>query len=126
MEEMPRAAELQKVTHRDPQALLAEQAFAMATIDGARALHMEDQVGSLEPGKKADLVLLNLNTPDGVPLYNVYSQIVYSLKARDVETVVIGGRMIMENRRILTIDEAEVLHKAREYGDRVRKSLDLH
>ena len=126
MEEMPRAAELQKVTHRDPQALLAEQAFAMATIDGARALHMEDQVGSLEPGKKADLVLLNLTTPDGVPLYNVYSQIVYSLKARDVETVVIGGRMIMENRRILTIDEAEVLHKAREYGDRVRKSLDLH
>jgi 5-methylthioadenosine/S-adenosylhomocysteine deaminase len=125
MEEMPLAAALQKVTHNNPQALLAEQAFAMATIDGARALHMENQIGSLEPGKKADLVLLNLNTPDGVPLYNVYSQIVYSLRARDVETVVIGGRMVMENRRVLTIDEAEVLRKAREYSARVRKSLDL-
>jgi len=123
MEEMDLAAKLQKVTRIDPRALGAEQALEMATIDGARALHMESEIGSLEPGKKADLIVLGLDAPNAVPLYHVYSQIVYALKASDVETVVIAGRTVMANRRVLTLNEAEVVAKAREYGAKVKRSL---
>jgi 5-methylthioadenosine/S-adenosylhomocysteine deaminase len=67
-----RVAKLQKVWHRDPSALSAEAALDMATIGGARALHMESEIGSLEPGKKADLIVLALDSPNGVPLYDIY------------------------------------------------------
>ncbi|MBI3671118.1 MAG: amidohydrolase [Acidobacteria bacterium] len=123
MEEMDLAAKLQKVTRMDPRALGAEQALEMATIGGAKALHMEEEIGSLETGKKADLVLLGISAPHAVPMYQVYSQIVYALKASDVETVVIAGRTVMENRRVLTLNEAEVVARAREYGARVKQSL---
>ena len=123
MEEMDLAAKLQKIARMDPQALRAEQALEMATIGGARALHMESEIGSLEPGKKADLIILGLDAPHTVPLYQVYSQIVYALKASDVETVVIGGRLVMENRGVLTIAEYEVIAKAREYAAKVKRSL---
>ncbi len=123
MEEMDLAAKLQKVTRMDPRALGAEQAVEMATIGGARALHLEAEIGSLEPGKKADLIILGLSAPHAVPLYQVYSQIVYALKASDVETVIIAGRTVMENRRVLTLAEPEVIAKAREYGAKVKRSL---
>ena len=80
MEEMDLAAKLQKVTTGDPTALPAEQAFAMATIMGAQALRMGEQIGSLETGKRADIISIRLDAPNAVPLYNVYSQLVYSLK----------------------------------------------
>lgn len=123
MEEMDLAAKLQKVTRMDPRALSARQALEMATIGGARALHMEKEIGSLEAGKKADLILLRTDAPHAVPMYDVYSQVVYALKASDVETVVIAGRVVLENRRVLTLNEAEVLAKAKEYGEKVRRSL---
>ncbi len=123
MEEMDLAAKLQKITRMDPRALLAEQALEMATIGSARALHLEAEIGSLEPGKKADLILLATGAPHAVPSYGVYSQIVYSLKASDVQTVVIAGRIVMENRRVLTLDQAAIIAKAREFGDRVKRSL---
>jgi 5-methylthioadenosine/S-adenosylhomocysteine deaminase len=69
------------------------------------------------------LILLGLYAPHAVPLYQVYSQIVYALKASDVETVIIGGRTVMENHRVLTLVEAEVVVKAREYGAKVKRSL---
>jgi len=123
MEEMDLAAKLQKISRMDPQALKAQQAVEMATIGGARALHMESEIGSLEAGKKADLIVLGLSAPHAVPLYNVYSQIVYALKASDVETVVIAGRTVVQNRRVLTVNQPEVLAKAREYGAKVKQSL---
>jgi 5-methylthioadenosine/S-adenosylhomocysteine deaminase len=123
MEEMDLAAKLQKVTRMDPRALGAEQALALATIDGARALHLESEIGSLEPGKKADLIVLGLDAPHAVPLYQVYSQTVYALKASDVETVVIAGRVVMAHGRVLTLNEAEVIARAREYGEKVKRSL---
>jgi len=126
MEEMDLAAKLQKITRTDPRALTAEQALEMATIGGAMALHMEAEIGSLEEGKKADLIILGMGAPHAVPLYHVYSQIVYSLKASDVETVIIAGRMVMQNRRVLTLDEARVVAKAREYGAQVKRSLAAH
>ena len=123
MEEMDLAAKLVKVTRMDPRALSAEQAVEMATIGGARALHWEREIGSLEAGKKADLILLLTDAPHAVPLYGVYSQIVYALKASDVETVVIGGRVVMRDHRLLTLNEAQVLADARRLAEKVKASL---
>ena len=123
MEEMDLAAKLQKVTRMDPRALGAKDALEMATIEGARALHLEREIGSLEPGKKADFIILGLDAPHAVPMFDVYAQIVYALKASDVETVVIGGKLVMRDRRVLTLSEASIIAKAREYGRQVERSL---
>jgi 5-methylthioadenosine/S-adenosylhomocysteine deaminase len=118
-EEMDIAAKLQKISRMDPRALPAKQALEMATIGGARALHLEKQIGSLEQGKKADLILVDTNGPHATPMYNVYSQLVYAMKGCDVKTVVIAGKPVMENRQMLTLDEEEIIGKAREYGKKV-------
>src|SRR5260370_23970711 len=91
MEEMDVAAKLQKISKMDPRALGAEAVVEMATIEGAKAVHMEKEIGSLEPGKKADLILINLNEPNAVPMYDIYSQLAYSLKASGAEPVITGG-----------------------------------
>jgi 5-methylthioadenosine/S-adenosylhomocysteine deaminase len=123
MEEMDLAAKLQKTDRVDPRALGARGALEMATIEGARALHMEKEIGSLEPGKKADFVILNLDVPNAVPMYNVYSQIVYALKASEVETVVVGGKVLLKDGKLLTVDEAQAMAKAKEYAKKVKASL---
>jgi len=123
MEEMDLAAKLQKMYRVDPRALGAKGALEMATIEGARALHMEKEIGSLEAGKKADFVVLNLNVPNAVPMFDAYSQIVYALKASEVEMVVIGGKTVMKDGKVLTVDEAAAMAKAREYGKKVEASL---
>ena len=125
MEEIDLAAKLAKITKMDPLALNAKAVVEMATIDGARALHMEKEIGSLEAGKKADLMMISLNEPNAVPMYDIYAQIAYSLKASDVETVVIGGRVVMRERKLLTVDEPRVLEKAREYRKSVSASLGM-
>jgi len=123
MEEMDLAAKLQKISRVDPRALGAKGAFEMATIEGARALHMENEIGSLETGKKADFVVLNLDVPNAVPMYDVYSQIVYALKASEVETVVVGGKLLLKDGKLLSVDEAKAMAKAKEYGKKVEASL---
>jgi len=123
MEEMDLAAKLQKITKMDPRALGAEAVVKMATIEGARALHMEKEIGSLEAGKKADLILIGLDAPNAVPLYNVYAQLAYSLKGCDVETVIIGGRLVLREKKLLTVDEPAVIAKAREYKTKIEASL---
>jgi len=123
MEEMDLAAKLQKVTKMDPQALGAKAVVEMATIEGARALHMETEIGSLEPGKKADFILIGLDAPNAVPMYDVYAQLAYALKGSDVETVIIGGRVVMRDKKLLTVDEAAVIAKAREFKNKIEASL---
>jgi 5-methylthioadenosine/S-adenosylhomocysteine deaminase len=125
MEEIDLAAKLAKITKMNPLALNAQAVVEMATIDGARALHMEKEIGSLERGKKADLILISLDEPNAVPMYDVYAQIAYSLKASDVETVMIGGRLVMHDRKLLTVNEQEAIAKAREYGKSVAASLGM-
>jgi len=125
MEEMDLAAKLAKITKMNPLALGAKDVVAMATIDGARAIHMEKEIGSLEVGKKADLALISLDEPNAVPMYDVYAQIAYSLKGSDVETVIIGGKVVMRDRKLLTLDEPKILEKAREYGKSVKASLGM-
>ena len=123
MEEMDLAAKLQKITKMNPLALGAKAVVEMATIDGAKALHMEKEIGSLEAGKKADIIVISLNEPNAVPMYDVYAQLAYALKGSDVETVVIGGRVVMREHQLLTVKEDEVLAKAREYQKKVAASL---
>jgi 5-methylthioadenosine/S-adenosylhomocysteine deaminase len=125
-EEMDLAAKLQKISRRDPRALPAQQVVEMATLTGARALHLEKQIGSLEAGKKADLIIINTSAPHAVPMYNAYSEIVYALKASDVRTVVIAGKIVMEDRRMLTLDEKEIVAKAEEYKKKIEDSMAVH
>jgi 5-methylthioadenosine/S-adenosylhomocysteine deaminase len=117
------ASKLQKVTQMDPRVLPAEQAFAMATIDGARVLGMDHEIGSLETGKRADLITISLNDPNAVPLYNVYSQLAYATKAAQVGDVFIHGRQIVNQRQVLTLHADEIYRKAGEYKQRIVKSV---
>jgi len=123
MEEMDLASKLQKVSTGDPQALPAEQSFAMATILGARALHLDNLIGSIEPGKRADLITISLDSPRGLPMYNVYSELVYALKGSDVTDVMVNGKIIVRDRKMLTLDAASVMAKAAEYQLQVARSV---
>jgi 5-methylthioadenosine/S-adenosylhomocysteine deaminase len=122
-EEMDLAAKLQKVATGDPRALPAAQALEMATILAARALGMEKEIGSIEPGKRADLIGVRLDAPNAVPLYSVYPQIVYALKAGDVEQVMVNGRWIVRAGKMLTLDRAAVLAAADKYRRQVEASV---
>jgi 5-methylthioadenosine/S-adenosylhomocysteine deaminase len=125
MEEMDLAAKLAKITKMNPLALNAKAVVEMATIDGAKALHMEKAIGSLEPGKKADLVVISLDRPNAVPMYDIYAQLAYALKGSDVQTVVIAGGVVMRDRKLLTVNEEEAMVKAREYKKTIAASLGL-
>ena len=123
MEEMNLTADLAKVTTGDPRSVNAEQALEMATIGGARVIGRERDLGSLEAGKLADMVTIRLDRPHAVPMYNVYSQLVYALKASDVRDVMVDGRPIVSDGRSLTLDAAVILQKAREYRQHIQDSL---
>ncbi len=116
-EEMDLAAKLPKVTTLDPQALPASAALEMATIRGARALGMEKEIGSLEAGKRADLIMVRIDRPNALPLYDPISQMVYALKADDVRDVMVNGKPVVRDAKILTLDEKAILQKAAEYRE---------
>jgi 5-methylthioadenosine/S-adenosylhomocysteine deaminase len=118
-EEMDLAAKLQKVHTMDPTSVSAQQAFEMATIRGARALGMESGIGSLETGKRADLMFVRFTEPHGQPMFNVYSALVYSLKASDVRHVMVNGRLLVRDRKVLSLDPAAVLRQAHAWRTRI-------
>jgi 5-methylthioadenosine/S-adenosylhomocysteine deaminase len=122
-EEMDLAAKLQKVAVGDPAALSAQQVFAMATLEGARALRLGHLIGSLEPGKLADIISIRLEVPWAVPLFDVYAHLVYSAKATDVSDVMVNGKMIVRNRVPQTLNAAAILAKAAEYQEKIAASL---
>jgi len=124
-EEMDTAAKLHKVFTSDPKVISAEQAFALATILGAQALHLEKEIGSLEVGKRADIVIIERDSLHQIPLYNVYSDLVYATKANDVHTVIINGRLVMRNRRLLTLNESAIKRSARTFREKIAQSLSL-
>jgi cytosine/adenosine deaminase-related metal-dependent hydrolase len=126
--EMKTASLLQKVRTMDPLTLNAQDALEMATIRGARALGLDDQIGSLERGKKADLIIVNMQKPHLTPTFNPVSNIVYAAEGSDVETVIVDGRIIMENRVVKTLDEERVLKSANERAFKVltRAGLDIN
>jgi 5-methylthioadenosine/S-adenosylhomocysteine deaminase len=122
-EEMDTVAKLHKVFTGDPKVISAQQAFEFATIRGAQALHLEKEIGSLEVGKRADVLVINRDTLNQIPVYNIYSDLVYATKAADVETVIINGRLVMRDRHLLTLDETVVKNAARAFRDKIMRSV---
>lgn len=122
-EEMDLASKLAKVSTHDPTVLPAERAFRMATIDAAKVLGMARQIGSIEAEKQADFITVSLAAPHAQPGHDVYSMLVYCLKAGDVRDVVIAGRFTVLDRRPLTLDTARILREAAAFRARVAASL---
>jgi 5-methylthioadenosine/S-adenosylhomocysteine deaminase len=116
---MKAASLLQKVRLLDPQVIDAEIALEMATINGARALGLEKEIGSIENGKKADLILVKLRAPHLVPTFNPISNLIYAAEGSDVETVLIDGNIIMQDRIVKTLDESTILQQARERAQKL-------
>ncbi|MDD4357715.1 MAG: amidohydrolase family protein, partial [Smithellaceae bacterium] len=123
--EMSTAAKLHKVARLDPTVMDAKTAVRMATIEGAKALNMDNITGSLDVGKKADIIIIGLNKPHLTPIYNEYSHLVYAAGGADVDTVIINGRVVMENRHLLTINESDVMNEVREIAVKVKKSMKM-
>jgi 5-methylthioadenosine/S-adenosylhomocysteine deaminase len=122
-EEMDTAAKVHKLYREDPTVMSAKEVFRMATIGGAEALGLGDRIGSIEPGKAADLVLIDTRLPELVPMYNVYSHLVYAIKGPHVRTVIVDGKIIVKERKMMTVDTNEVLSKVDEIQKRILKSL---
>ncbi len=121
--EMNTAAKLEKVVHSDPTLMPAPTVVAMATREGARVLGMDQMTGSLQPGLKADLIMIDLQSPHLTPLYNPYSHLVYAANGADVKNVFINGRLVMKDRRLLTLNEEAIMAKVCQIAERIRHSL---
>ncbi len=122
-EAMDFAAKLQKLVAKSPTALPARQVVEMATIGGARALKIDRETGSLEPGKRADFILVDTMGAHATPMYDVYSHLAYALKAADVRTTVVDGKILMLEGRVLTLDEVRIKEKARELQAKIQSTL---
>jgi 5-methylthioadenosine/S-adenosylhomocysteine deaminase len=122
-EAMRQAAFLHKLETMDPRALPATTAVEMATIRGARALGMEREIGSLEPGKRADIITVSMKGARQTPMYNPISHLVYVSKGGDVQNTIVNGRVLMRDRKVATLDEARVLADARAMAERVREAV---
>ncbi len=114
VQEMDSAAKLQKVRYLDPTVLPATATLDLATLGGAKVLGLEGRVGALSPGMQADLVVLDLDQPHLTPLYDPYSHLVYAAGGGDIQTVVVHGRVVVQDRKLLSFDLEETLARARE------------
>lgn len=123
MQEMRTCALLHKVNQMDPTVIPAYKALEMATVNGARALGLGDNIGMLRPGYIADMIIIDLNAAHHIPRYDIIANMVYSGQASDVETVIINGRVVMEKRRILTLDVEEVFTQAKRVAARLTDQL---
>jgi 5-methylthioadenosine/S-adenosylhomocysteine deaminase len=121
--EMGSAARLHKVATLDPTAAPARAVLRMATLGGAEALHMDDRIGSLEVGKRADVIVLGLSWPAALPLFDPVSHVVYSARSDAVETVVVEGNVVMDRRRIRTLDTERIRGRILRFGAKIRAAL---
>lgn len=124
-EAMRQAAFQQKLATMDPTAITAAEAIEMATLGGARVIGQQAKLGSLEAGKRADLIIVGLGKPRQQPVFDPVSQIVYASRGDDVETTIVNGRILMRDRKVLTLDEASVLAEARKAAEQVRKAVGM-
>src|SRR5215212_275637 len=123
VEEMASAARLQKVMRNDPKAISAREVLRLATIGGAQVLGLADKIGTLERGKRADVVLVDLQTVRSQPVYSVESAIVYAASGSSVVTTICDGKILMRRGEVLTVDEKQAVAKAKAYRDRILSSL---
>jgi 5-methylthioadenosine/S-adenosylhomocysteine deaminase len=122
-EAMRTASLLHKLQSNDPRAVSARTALEMATIGGARVLGMADRIGSLEPGKRADLIVVSMASARQTPLYEPISHLVYVTRGDDVRTTVVNGNVLMRDRRMLTLNQSSVLAEARAWASKVRAAV---
>ncbi|HRR41460.1 MAG TPA: amidohydrolase [Syntrophales bacterium] len=120
--EMGMTAKLHKMASEDPTVLDAAKVVEMATIGGARALGLSDRIGSIEPGKCADLILIDLGRPHLTPLYNPYSHLVYTVAGADVTTSIIAGRIVMRDRKLRFVDLAGAMEEVRKIAGVIREA----
>jgi 5-methylthioadenosine/S-adenosylhomocysteine deaminase len=123
--EMDTAAKLGKVRTLDPVNMGAATVLKMATVWGAKVLGLEKEIGTIEVGKKADIITVDVNKPHLVPLYNPMSTIVYSASGSDVKDVVVNGRVLMKNRTFTALDAEEVMAKVREISEKIRTNATV-
>jgi len=119
--EMDMAAKLHKVNNLDPTVMNAQTLVQMATIEGAKVLGLEKITGSLEVGKRADLIVIDTNKPHLVPMYNPYSHLVYAASGHDVTHSIIDGNIVMEDRRLLTLDVEDIIERSKEKSYKVKE-----
>jgi 5-methylthioadenosine/S-adenosylhomocysteine deaminase len=117
---MKTTALIHKAVSLDPLAITAQKVLDMATIEGAKSIFMDKEIGSLEVGKKADIILVNLQGVNMVPLNNLVSQLVYCGKSWNVDTVIVDGRLVMENRIVQTLEEGPTLQRTQELAADLR------
>ncbi len=123
IDEFNQVAKVHKLVNKDRAAMPPIKVIEMATIGAARALHMEDTIGSLEKGKLADIIVIDTKAPNMVPVYNPYSALVYSAYATNVKHTIVDGNMLMEDRNMLTVDETAIREEALAFADKVRKTV---
>jgi 5-methylthioadenosine/S-adenosylhomocysteine deaminase len=119
--EMKTASLLQKGVNEDPLLMPAKQVFEMATINGAKVLGLDKITGSLETGKKADIIIVDTGSVHMTPMYDPYSHTVYSAKGSDVDTVIVNGRILMRDKQLATIDEPSLKNKANLLSEKIKK-----
>jgi 5-methylthioadenosine/S-adenosylhomocysteine deaminase len=118
--ELSTAAKVHKAISRDATVLDSKTALLMATKNGADILGLGDITGSLKPGKKADLVIADLRQPHLLPMYDIYSHIAYCMRSSDIDTVMVNGKIVVENRKATTLDEENVLHQAKTWQNKIQ------
>jgi 5-methylthioadenosine/S-adenosylhomocysteine deaminase len=124
-EEMRSASFMAKLVNNDPEALSACIVMQMATMDGATVLGMNDRIGSLEPGKLADLIIIDLDRAHLTPAYDVVSHLVYAARGSDVRDVMVDGRFVVRHGKVTTVDEGELKSKVREMAGKIASDLDI-
>jgi 5-methylthioadenosine/S-adenosylhomocysteine deaminase len=125
LSELDFTAKLHKALNHDPTFLPAEQMLMLATMGAAKALYRDKELGSLEIGKQADLVILDCNSVEAQPVFNPYSQVIYALGGRSVRDVIINGTFVLRNKQLTRLDEAELVARAKAYQTRINKELKL-
>lgn len=119
-DEMNTCSNLHKLINDNPTVTGAKTVFELSTLGSAKVLNMEKKIGSIEAGKKADIIIIDLHKPHLTPMYNLYSQIVFSMKGSDVETVIVNGKIIMKENKLLTIDEDKVFAEVNEFAKEIK------
>ncbi|MBU4289153.1 MAG: amidohydrolase [Proteobacteria bacterium] len=122
-QEMDSTAKLHKVNVLDPTVMDTKTVFKLATIDGAGALGLDHEIGSIETGKQADIIIIDVNRPHLVPMYNPVSHIVYSARGSDVQDVIIAGNVVVRDKKILTFDVEEILERASLIGEAIKSDF---
>jgi 5-methylthioadenosine/S-adenosylhomocysteine deaminase len=122
-EAMRQAGFLAKLTTKDPTAVPARAALDMATIGGARALGMDAVIGSLEAGKRADLIVVSMSASRQTPMYDPVSHVVYVTRGDDVRTTIVHGKVLMRDRQVRTLDRARVIAEANRLAEQVRQAV---